>query len=274
MGKLTNCVLIAMVASPFVIKYLRYRRLSAFVRMKPELEESKTEEEETTELPQENFIRIPAFAVPAVIGKRGMTLRKLMYDSQADCVLRSYTPEELDIVVDGINPDTEWTEKFETDDWFAEASEAAHNKITYLLVRTSDPRKLQMIRLRIAEIIEVVQKPWKTSEFLVDSHMVGYLVGKGGRNIKSLHDKFTVQIQISDPIPENPSKCTVTVRGRDLTALKEVEIVMKETVLPKNYNRVPRYDEDTLIENGIYENVEDELKDLRRAADMLAQGFV
>lgn len=273
MGKLTNCILVAMVASPFVIKYLRYRRLSAFVRMKPDMNGSESEDN-VQDSSQDHFIRIPAFAVSAVIGKRGMTLRKLMYDSQVECVLRSYTPEELDVAVEEVNPDMEWTQKFETDDWFADASEETRKNITYLLVRTSDPHKLQMIRLRIAEIIEVIQKPWKTSEFQVDSHMVGYLVGKGGRNIKSLRDKFTVQIQISEPIPENPAKCTVTVRGRDLTALKEVEIVMKETVLPKNYNRVPRFDEDTLIENGIYENVEDELEDLRRAGELLAQGFV
>uniref|UniRef100_A0A1I7U381 KH domain-containing protein n=1 Tax=Caenorhabditis tropicalis TaxID=1561998 RepID=A0A1I7U381_9PELO len=170
MGKLANCVLIAMAASPFIIKYLS-------------------------------------------------------------------------------KPDVEWTNKFETDDWFSEDSGVTGRKITYLLVRTSDERKLQMIRLRIAEIIEVIQKPWKTSEFMVESHM------------------------ISDPIPDNPSKSLVTVRGRDGTALKEVEIVMKETVLPKNYNRVPKYDEDTLIENGIYENVEEELEDLKKAGEMLAQGF-
>ncbi|EGT51953.1 hypothetical protein CAEBREN_24548 [Caenorhabditis brenneri] len=273
MGKLTNCVLLAMAASPFIIKYLRYRRLSSFVRMKPQLENTDSENKKK-DLPRDYFIRIPAFAVPAVIGKRGMTLRKLMYDSQTECVLRSYTPEELDVASEDINPDSEWVDKFETDDWFSEDSGDTRRKITYLLVRTSDERKLQMVRLRIAEIIEVIQKPWKTSEFEIESHMVGYLVGKGGRNIKSLRDKFTVQIQISDPIPENPSKSVVTVRGRDMTALKEVEIVMKETVLPKNYNRVPRYDEDTLIENGIYENVEDELEDLKKAAEMLAQGFI
>ncbi|EFO90224.1 hypothetical protein CRE_23698 [Caenorhabditis remanei] len=272
MGKLTNCLIAAMIASPFVIKYLRHRRLFKFVRMKPQLEETESGTE-VPELPQDHYIRIPAFAVPAVIGKRGMTLRKLMYDSQTECVLRSYKPEELDVSIDEIIPDTEWSEKFETDDWFAEASEEARHKITYLLVRTSDTRKLQMVRLRIAEIIEVIQKPWKSAEFEVESHMVGYLVGRGGRNIKSLRDKFTVQIQISDPIPDNPSRSIVTVRGRDLTALKEVEIVMKETVLPKNYNRVPKFDEDTLVENGIYENVEEELEDLRRAGELLSQGF-
>lgn len=82
-----------------------------------------------------------------------------------------------------------------------------------------------------------------------------------------------MQIQISDPNPENPEKSTVQVRGRDLTAMKEVEIVMKETVLPRDYQRTHRYDEDTLIENGIYENVEKELEDLQKAGALLAQGF-
>ncbi|CAI2347852.1 unnamed protein product [Caenorhabditis sp. 36 PRJEB53466] len=170
--------------------------------------------------------------------------------------------------------DSEWTQKLTADDWFGEEeTESSARKITYLLVRTADETRLRMVRLRIAEIIEVVKKPWKSAEFLVDSHMVGYLVGRNGRNIRSLRDKFNVQIQISDPNPENPEKSTVTVRGRDSQAMKELEIVMKETVLPRNYNRVPRFDEDTLIQNGIYEDVDRELEDLRRAAELLAQDF-
>ncbi|CAI2347854.1 unnamed protein product [Caenorhabditis sp. 36 PRJEB53466] len=100
MGKLTNVVLAGMIAAPFVIRYFRKKRLEAYVQMKPEMSESDEEieeENEKSERPQDHYIRIPSFAVAAVIGKRGQTLRRLMYDSQTECVIRSYTPEELDV---------------------------------------------------------------------------------------------------------------------------------------------------------------------------------
>uniref|UniRef100_A0A8R1HP60 KH domain-containing protein n=1 Tax=Caenorhabditis japonica TaxID=281687 RepID=A0A8R1HP60_CAEJA len=184
-----------------------------------------------------------------------------------ECVIRSYTPEELD-VEEHFQPDGDWVNNFQSNDWFSDQKEDCSRKITYLMVRTNDEKSLQMVRLKIIEIIEETKQQWKSTQFLVDSHVVGYLVGRGGRNIKNLRDKFNVQIDISDPNPENPLKSTVTVNGRDLQAMKELEIVMKETVLPRNYNRMPRAKEETFEED-----LEKELEELRNAGEVLAKGF-
>lgn len=50
---------------------------------------------------------------------------------------------------------------------------------------------------------------------------------------------------------------------------------MKETVLPRNYNcaRNRNYDEDTFLDNGIYDDVDEEIKDLKKVTELLAQDF-
>ncbi|CAI5446042.1 unnamed protein product [Caenorhabditis angaria] len=210
---------------------------------------NKKKEEHTIENKKEYFeshIRIPSFAVAAVIGKRGSVLRQIMAETQTECKIVQ------------VSQGDSWNIETTHDYWNEENEKPTDEK--YLLIRTNKKEKVDLVKLRVSEIIANVKDGFKKIEFLIDSDLIGYAVGKGGRNVRKISAAYNVFIHISKPLEDDPTKALVTVEGRDPKTLEKVELIIKET----KYNR-----QENRQSCGLYENVEEELDDIDEIRKMI-----
>ncbi|CAD6197960.1 unnamed protein product [Caenorhabditis auriculariae] len=225
-----------------------------------------SEDEESEEEVQETVLRLPDKAVGAVIGRHGRNLRIIERETMSVLTIASFSNDRFRSLRKGkIDGDWGWGSKAEEeDDWFEEkdVTRSELEMLQFLVVRAPSKRQMEMVRLRVREIVNSCVREDFEASFTVNRSVAGYIIGRNGRNIKKIAAQFGVKIQ-----DNSLDVVEILIKGRHQYGVHEAEVVLRNTWKNVTDEDVKKYRKSS--SDGLQDDVQDELKELEHLVKTL-----